>query len=401
MLGWRRSHGFRCVMAAQQPVAEPKPGDGERDNRGRARTPKNAPCPCTKNRKDMTLGSEIPFMLSQKVRFRIYVVVVPLVLTSMWVHHDEVDESWQGRLYSPTLVEKFGEHYFIVDCWHNRIIYSDELKADIGDWEVLDDDLAGPHSIASNGRVLMVDDTERHAVRVYLMTDGYPHVQTFENIGVRPHRVHYDSETDAFYVLGSRFQTMSKFRDDGQEVHHVHTRRLPFLGASYTRSFSIIDGYFYFVSGPEKVYKVAYSGGEYEVVESYPVHDKYHNRNRSTDSHSMNDIFRISDGFYITVTPDWWSSSNEKGTEYTLLWCPELEWLESGECEDLSEEFGLQGFPYYISEIDGVYFIPEINPYNSVIRATGDEEGRLYFKDRTHDFGAPTRASKTQKGRLD
>lgn len=34
-------------------------------------------------------------------------------------------------------------------------------------WEVLDGDLAGPHSIDTDGELYVVDDTGSHQVRVY------------------------------------------------------------------------------------------------------------------------------------------------------------------------------------------------------------------------------------------
>ena len=55
-------------------------------------------------------------------------------------------EKIKGRLYTPTCMEKIDNQYYIVDCWHDRVIYSDSL-CDIKEWKVLDEDLKYPHSI--------------------------------------------------------------------------------------------------------------------------------------------------------------------------------------------------------------------------------------------------------------
>jgi hypothetical protein len=51
---------------------------------------------------------------------------------------------WQARLYSPTEFTKIGSLYFIVDSWHDRVLYSHSIDAPIREWRVLDSDLATP-----------------------------------------------------------------------------------------------------------------------------------------------------------------------------------------------------------------------------------------------------------------
>ena len=312
-----------------------------------------------------------------------------------------LDDSWHDRLYSPTYLTKLDGTYFLVDCWHNRVLYNDVLDADIEAWDVLDDDLAGPHSIDSNGRVLMVEDTGRHKVHVYLADHDYPLVQTFEDVGERPHRVVYDEDTDAFFVIGSRSQTMSKFQDDGERVHHVYTRELPFLGQGYTRSFSIIDGKMVFVSGPGKVFVVRYHDDSYEVVESHPVHRRYHDVDVHPDYHAFNDIVRIEDHYYVTITPEnKGQPSARDSVDNLLLRCDELHDLSQGSCRDLSELFGLKGFPYYLSQVGETYYIPQVTAYSGVLEARLDSEEGLMPSGVVFDSGPPSRASLWQRHRL-
>ena len=55
----------------------------------------------------------------------------------------------------------------MVDCWHHRIIYNDNLIDPIINWKTLTEEIAGPHSIASNGNLYLTDDTGNHQVLVY------------------------------------------------------------------------------------------------------------------------------------------------------------------------------------------------------------------------------------------
>jgi hypothetical protein len=54
-----------------------------------------------------------------------------------------------------------------VDCWHHRIIYNANLIDPIINWKTLTEEIAGPHSIASNGNLYLMDDTGNHQVLVY------------------------------------------------------------------------------------------------------------------------------------------------------------------------------------------------------------------------------------------
>jgi ABC-type polysaccharide/polyol phosphate transport system ATPase subunit len=68
-------------------------------------------------------------------------------------HRKPKNVSWQERLYTPTYIQKFGDLYFIVDCWHHRVIYNDRLTEPIKKWSTMYDKVTKPQSIVSNGTV--------------------------------------------------------------------------------------------------------------------------------------------------------------------------------------------------------------------------------------------------------
>lgn len=69
------------------------------------------------------------------------------------VKENSTTYEWKEQLYTPTHIEKIDECYFIVDCWHQRVIYSSNLTEPIINWNTLSDTLGNPHSISSDGNV--------------------------------------------------------------------------------------------------------------------------------------------------------------------------------------------------------------------------------------------------------
>ena len=133
----------------------------------------------------------------------------------------------QNKLYTPTFITKIKKNYFIVDCWHHRILYS----ANMNTWKVLDQEISGPHSIVSNGEIYVAEDTGKNAIRIY----GETHdkclclKQIITSIGIRPHRSIYSSKTDTFYIISSQDQTIFSLGYNKEEVFIKSYQLIPEL----------------------------------------------------------------------------------------------------------------------------------------------------------------------------
>lgn len=292
------------------------------------------------------------------------------------------DESWKARLYTPTQIEKIGDTYFIVVCWHHRILYSDSLDTEISEWNVLDDDIAGPHSIDSDGELFVAEDTGRHGLKVYLKSDSgeLSLVQTLGPFGKRTHRVRYDKATEAFYVVSSNSQGITKLVREGDRVKAVYTKPLPFLEGAYTRSLTIVGESMYFTSGPGVITQVRYRDDSYKSIATFRVPE---------GMKGANDVFQTRDG--------WWYVSS---TPQRIVRAKSLEDLDAGNWEDAYAPLGCQGTPYYLAEFDGRLFVPEITQYSAIRSFVHDEKGDISDVKTHFDFGPPTEADRARMNEI-
>lgn len=256
----------------------------------------------------------------------------------------------QNRLYVPTMINKIGEDYFIVDCWQNRVIYSDSLVKPLNEWKQLtDEEYIGGHTVCSDGELLVLDNTENSQVLVYRKADdGYTKEQVFENTDGRPHYVTYDAEHELFYVISSNNAKIFVFRNVGGVLKLQRIEDMPELVNSYVRSISIIDGELYTVSGPGAIGQYQIFPDHFELTDLYPV---------PANIAGMNQISKIGQYYYITVNTN--SEGSVEAT--TILRVKDLKKLASGEWEDLYQQMGFVGQPYFITEFDDSFFISEIS----------------------------------------
>lgn len=116
------------------------------------------------------------------------------------------------NLYTPTWITKIDEKYYIVDCWHHRIICSEELYKPIKDWEKYDDVLGG-HTITTDGEGMKAyDDTDNDVVVFRNGNDEIKKRITLseyleddlkggnQNGLVRPHFVLYDGKKREYII---------------------------------------------------------------------------------------------------------------------------------------------------------------------------------------------------------
>jgi hypothetical protein len=166
----------------------------------------------------------------------------------------EVVENPDYALSVPTYITKIDGIWFIVDCYHNRVVYNDNVDESLTGFDIMCSEAVMPHTIAGDGTVYLIDDTENNRVLIYEKSSGkFILTQKFDNIGVRPHFTVYDEATDTFYVWSSESGELYCFRHtkDSSRMYLTEIRKIDELADTYVRSFTIIDGDIYFVSSDE------------------------------------------------------------------------------------------------------------------------------------------------------
>lgn len=284
-------------------------------------------------------------------------------ITSSGENLQEAAESYQPSLnYDtalsvPTYVTCVDGVYFIVDCYHNRVIYSENLGAPLDQWYIMSSDVTQPHTIASDGKVYIIDDTENNRILVYEKVDGkFINTQALYNVGTRPHYTVYDEATDTFYVWSSITGELYCFRHtaDSTRIYLTEIKKIPELDGIYVRSFSIIDGDIYFVSGvsddntSSSTSKVLCCDlTDLSVKRAYDVPDELA---------GMVQIMPIGDYYYISSSTDKYGSQDHA----TLVRTKSLEDLSKGNYEEVySQYFVGGGTPYYMSQVGDTYFLTE------------------------------------------
>jgi hypothetical protein len=298
--------------------------------------------------------------------------LVSLVIVILMTRVDPTP-GWRERLYTPTYVTKLGQYYFIVDCWHHRILYKHHFDPDLRTWKTLDDDLRAPHSIAWDGANYVVDDTNAHKLRVYRKARGGLRLaNTVDDVGRRPHRVRFDEVARAYYIIGSNSQDFFVLSlGPGGAVEHKTRIKLDFLNGCYTRSFTLHEGFIYFVSANGFIYKTLLNNGAFSVMQRYSVPARAQN---------LNDLWFGKGKIYITATPR------------VILEADSLEALDRGRFSDIYERNHFKGTPYFISEIDDSVYIPEIIESSGLLRFRPGPDGGLELKSHVLDFGPPNGA---------
>lgn len=276
------------------------------------------------------------------------------------------------NLKAPAQITKLGNYYFIVDCYHNQVIYTSNFETPISEWKVMTSQVELPHSIASDGKVYLVTDTERHRVLVFEWKRGrFQNTQVFENIGTRPHYIEYDEETESFFVWSSMTGDMYILKREPktgvmyiQEMRHVKE-----LEEYYVRSFTISDDFILFPSGNNCNIMIA-DKDTLEVKMRYQVPEEIS---------GMAYIMSIGNYFYMTVSSD----INGNQEVATMIRTDRLDLLKDGQYEDVYHLFKTDGIPYYIDKFHGMYYMTNHGSDKSILRFCIDDDqichiGMLY-----------------------
>ena len=262
--------------------------------------------------------------------------------------------NYDTTLSVPTYITKIEDNYFIVDSYHNRVIYSDNISAPLNEWYIMCSEATRPHTMASDGSVYLIEDTENNRVLVYELIDGcFINTQAFYKIGDRPHYTTYDEISDTFYVWSSNTGELYCFRHtpESTRLYLTDVRKIDALSGLYVRSFSIIDGDVYFVSGTSE------DAPKPEILicdlETLRIKKKY---DVPDELAGMIQITRIGRIFYITVSTDIYGNQDYA----TIVRTNSLRRLAPHEYEPIYDRFFIGGgTPYYISRIDDRYYLTE------------------------------------------
>lgn len=282
----------------------------------------------------------------------------------------EIEHKIQCRLYTATNIEKFGNTYYIVDCWHDRVIYAKDLSK-IKDWNILDNNLYHPHSICEGNGIYAVENTENGSVCFYKKGTIFEKIDEI-SVGRRPHRLIYDNLRDMFWILAGESQEIFGVRMTDGILQICFRQKIEELKSSYVRSMRIINNKFYIVSGPGYILQLIFSNDRFIIEKMYPV---------PADYCGMNDIIFLDGYFWISVYQD-----SKKNIRPALLRLSSLEDFQTGKYQDFYDVLGIKGVPYFFSWIDEKICIPEIDLYNRIV-LYDIKQGELKVNRVLYDFG--------------
>ncbi len=242
--------------------------------------------------------------------------------------------------------------YFTVDCYHDRVIYAEpeNVGGNTSRWKIMADDLNKPHSICSDGTIYLVTDTDNNRVVTYarIPTGEFVELQSFQNVGIRPHYCVYDAATSSFYVWSSYTGEMYIYKRpaNGLMIKLDRVRRIDCLYGVYTRSFTIDGNSILFCSqGAGGIISV--NKRTFRINGAYPVCDELG---------GVVQISHIGNHYYLTTSSDRYGDQSKATIVRSLslggFYFP-------GQYEDVNAILG--GFkgasaPYYLTPAAGVYF---------------------------------------------
>ena len=123
----------------------------------------------------------------------------------------------------------------------------------------------------------------------------------------------------------------------------------------YVRSFTIIEDDIYFISGHNNQKIIRANADTLEILETYKV---------TPEIAGMVQLVQIQDYFYLTISTD----NQENQDAATIIRTKDLHSLANGEYEDVYDQFGIGGgTPYYITEIDGRYYMAHHRTSENII----------------------------------
>lgn len=243
----------------------------------------------------------------------------------------------------PTQMTKLLDTYYIVDCYHSQILFSDDSTLPVKEWKVMCDEINMGHTICSDGVVYLCDDTENNRVLAYAkLEDEYYLLNEFDNIGIRPHYIQYNEDNDTFYVLSSLTGEFYLFKRE-KNTYTVYLDRviqIPQLDQVYVRSFSFIDGLIYLPAGNGFIFEIDPESFEILSFQSLPK-----------ELGGPTQLCKIGDYYYLTV-----STNSDINPDFAnLVRAKSPDDFINGDYESLKSNFCEDGTPYVITPIEDYY----------------------------------------------
>ena len=298
----------------------------------------------------------------------------------------------ESTLSVPTYIDKLGDDWFIVDCYHNQIIYNADLETPLYEWKVLTQNVNLPHTMASDGKVYLLDDTENNRVLVFEKDgDSYNCTQLFNDIGNRPHFSVYDEDDKAFYVWSSTTGEMYVFRhaEDSTDMYLTEVRRVggstyrsdseqddnktqndSTLNGTYIRSFYVDGDDIYFVSG------ITAGGTASGIIRCNKYTLKVEEQIEVPDELAGMAYMRYdAPYYYITVSTD--VTGNQDAA--TMLRTDSLYKLKEKDYEVIYDTyFEGGGTPYNIFKVEDTFYLTEHRlPAHAIWSYRIDEKGNI------------------------
>lgn len=263
--------------------------------------------------------------------------------------YEEMNSSYVFNV--PTQVYSINGQFFMADAYNQQMIYTDDCFNEPAKWHVMGNKLFRPHAVASDGSLYVVVDTDNNRVVTYAKNEsGFQVVESFENVGVRPHYIEYDAGTKQFYVWSSMTGTMYIYKrvPNTMQLKLKKSAYIKELDGCYTRSFTIDGNNIYLPSmGRNAIYVVNKSTFRIKSINGV-----------CAELGGMVQVRRDQNYYYLVTSSD---AAGDQ-SKATIVRSTSLSGFVEGSYEDIRYKFpDLDGVPYYISHLsDGHYYTPVI-----------------------------------------
>lgn len=264
--------------------------------------------------------------------------------------------SWRNVAAATHFARHFG-FWFVVDHWHQRVIFNRTLDPCLSRWKELPGRLNGPHSIASDGKVLVVDSTDDNSVFIYTPKAkfGWTLSQVISNLWQRPHRVIFDRRISSFLVIAANDQTIVQIGRSYSGYSEV-TRWKLLLPASdlhhYCRSISTYRAGYLAVCNNSLNYFTVNSAG-LRIISRIKL---------SEDWYELNDVLVLPSNARFLVT-------STRGKFEYIRRLTQLKNQNLEPIQDLTELFAIKARPYYLSLVGTRLLVTEFFDYNRLLIA--------------------------------